>query len=738
MLTLALLTGASAGVVRHALIVGSNDGGSELAPLQYAEQDADRIRLVLTELGGFAPERITMLREPGRDELLAALQEHANIASASSEDMFVFYYSGHATARGLKLGEETLPYEELRGSMNELDSEVRLGVLDACRSGEITRLKGLTLSEPFATDDALTAEGEAWLTASAYDEDSQESDHLQGSFFTHYLVSGLRGAADRDDGVVSLSEAYDYAHDQTVSRTGRTDAGTQHPAYNYRMQGAGDLALTDVRQASARIIVPENIAGVITVLSLPDEMPLVEVAKKQDAVTTIALPPGQYKLRLKDNNGTSEIPRLQLNEGASATLPDFSRRPAELAMLKGAGEEGIDESYVFESDVFESDPDESDIAASEPPPLLKDPSAPRLLEDPEAALLALGERAEAIVSYQSQRANSWLMRHLPGTTTVVDTTAPAPVTELTDDVGYHYIGVCDAIGPDCLHAAAAAEPLDGVATLTWPSGVLAAEGMLADGIPTGAWTFYDESGQPHSAGQFSNGVTQGEWTWWYPSGQKRMKGQLQGEARVGTWLEWYETGKKKSRTEYSNGAPDGRRVDWYPTGQKKSEGTMIGERRDGEWVSYYEDGRKQARGAYNERGRAGTWTTWSDNGVKASRGRYVDDLRQGSWTFWWESGTVSAEGSYRRGSKEGRWEVWYASGVQRSRASYTDGVLDGLYREWDERGAPVAKGRYRDGEPVGLWSRWGESGRQLTWESDGPEEHDESEDAEESAATPEP
>ena len=233
--------------------MGSNDGGTELSPLRYAEQDADRFQQVIEELGGFAPDQVTVLYEPGRDELLAALQEHAHIAQAHEEDMFLFYYSGHATARGLKLGEETLPYAELRSSMNDLPSEVRLGVLDACRSGEITRLKGLTISEPFATDDALSAEGEAWLTASSANEDAQESDKIQGSFFTHYLISGMRGAADTDDGVVSLSEAYNYAHVRTVSRTGRTDAGTQHPSYDFDLQGAGDLALTDVRQASARL-----------------------------------------------------------------------------------------------------------------------------------------------------------------------------------------------------------------------------------------------------------------------------------------------------------------------------------------------------------------------------------------------------------------------------------------------------------------------------------------------------
>ncbi|MFT5683956.1 MAG: antitoxin component YwqK of YwqJK toxin-antitoxin module [Myxococcota bacterium] len=701
MLVLALLTSANAGVVRHALIVGSNDGGSDMEPLQYATQDAERIRLVLTELGGFSSENITVLGEPGRDELLAALQDHAIIASDNEEDMFLFYYSGHATARGLKLGEETLPYEELRGSMNGLSSEVRLGVLDACRSGEITRLKGLTLSEPFATDDALSAEGEAWLTASAYNEDAQESDTLQGSFFTHYLVSGLRGAADKDDGVVSLGEAYDYAYDQTSSRTGRTDAGAQHPAYNYRMQGAGDLALTDVRQATARITIPEDIAGVVTILSFPDETPLVEVAKKRDVITTIALPPGDYMLRLKDASGTSEIERLHLDEGSNLNLPNFTEREAVAASRKGIDEVGVDASDIAPVEDF-------------PPPLLYDPDAPRLLRDHEGALEAFRDRAEAHASYKSRRLSEWLNKQIPGASTHVGPMLPpryeSPETAIIGD--YRYTGVCDTVGIDCLHVAVAAEQLNGLATITFTDGALAAEGPLTEGIPSGEWVFYYANGQPHSTGMFSNGITYGEWTWWYSDGQKRMRGELQGEAKAGTWQEWYDSGKRKSRTEYTNGALDGRRVEWYPSGQKRSEGRMIGERKDGDWVSYFEEGRKQSRGAYDERGRTGTWTTWSSNGVKASRGRYVDDLKHGDWTYWWEDGIVSAEGSYQHGSKVGKWEAWHSNAMQRSIARYSDGMLSGRYQEWDDQGSAVKKGRYRAGEPIGRWSQWEDGIRQ--------------------------
>ena len=65
----------------------------------------------------------------------------------------------------------------------------------------------------------------AYLTSSSEDEASQESDQIGSSFFTHYLVSGLRGAADAsDDDLVTLEEVYRYAREETLTRTASTFA----------------------------------------------------------------------------------------------------------------------------------------------------------------------------------------------------------------------------------------------------------------------------------------------------------------------------------------------------------------------------------------------------------------------------------------------------------------------------------------------------------------------------------
>ena len=150
----------SAAVLRHAIIIGANDGGGSLEPLHYAEMDAQRVSEVLTDLGGFEVPYITVLYAPSPEELRSAVRTHAEIASTSDDDMFVFYYSGHADARGLRLEDQIYTFELLKADIRAMPSEVKLGILDACRSGTITRLKGAQVTAPFLVEDQLATEGD--------------------------------------------------------------------------------------------------------------------------------------------------------------------------------------------------------------------------------------------------------------------------------------------------------------------------------------------------------------------------------------------------------------------------------------------------------------------------------------------------------------------------------------------------------------------------------------------------
>ncbi len=329
------LIGSTVGaVLRHALIVGANEGGGTLEPLRYAETDAQKVAEVLVELGSFDPAFVTVLYAPSPTELHAALEAHGAIAGGFDEDLFLFYYSGHADARGLRVGTSSIAYETLRGDIRAIDAEVKLGVLDACRSGTITLLKGAALSAPFLVEDRLAAEGEAWMTAASADEAAQESDQLRGSFFTHYWISGMRGAADTGDGEVSLNEAYAYASERVVAHTGGTEAGVQHPNFDYRLRGQESPSLTKVSLGRATATLPADLEGQVQVLRLPDRTPVAEVAKRRGTPVTLALAPGTYKFRLAQGKEMREA-IVGVTDGSRLTVSRWGDVGVEAGTVKG-------------------------------------------------------------------------------------------------------------------------------------------------------------------------------------------------------------------------------------------------------------------------------------------------------------------------------------------------------------------------------------------------------------------
>jgi uncharacterized caspase-like protein len=239
---------AAADPNRFALIVGDNRGERDEATLRYAQSDAERLAGVLKSLGGFEAQNVTVLGGASADEVqhvLAAMDARARAYPGDS--LLLVYYSGHADATALHLAGTQLPIATLSQMVSSSPASARVLVLDACRSGTITRVKGGTPAPAFDVTPAFAvgAQGVALLSSSAAGESSQESDALGASFFTHALVSALLGAGDANhDGAVSLAEAFAYAREQTLAATSRTLYGPQHPTYRYDLGGREDLVLT--------------------------------------------------------------------------------------------------------------------------------------------------------------------------------------------------------------------------------------------------------------------------------------------------------------------------------------------------------------------------------------------------------------------------------------------------------------------------------------------------------------
>jgi hypothetical protein len=352
-------------VRRFGLFVGANNGGGGRVNLRYAVSDARSIAGIFSRMGGIEDEDRVLLIEPSAGEIernLAVLQNKILEAKKSAKRTeLVFYYSGHSDEDGLLLNRQKYSYRDLRNHINSLAADMRIVILDSCASGAFTRLKGGVKTSPFLMDDSVSVEGYAFLTSSSATESSQESDLIAGSYFTHSLLSGLRGAADTaGDGRVTLNELYRFAYNETLIKTETSLYGAQHPSYDMQISGTGDVVLTDVKEISAGLIFEDDVTGRLTIRDSSDFL-IAELTKVQNKTLEIGLEPGLYRIVLQrgDSFFRAEV-LLSGGRRGSLSLKNFSPLAPSSAVSRGddaaGGAEG-EEAYHVQAFKFQLIPD---------------------------------------------------------------------------------------------------------------------------------------------------------------------------------------------------------------------------------------------------------------------------------------------------------------------------------------------------------------------------------------------
>lgn len=325
---------------RFAVVIGANNGGPDRVLLRYAVSDADTMMNVLKSIGGVADNDGLLLVDPDRRVFISALSKIKNEIRESKQNNerieFIFYYSGHSDDEAILLGKEKIFYKELKDGIRGIPADVRIAILDSCSSGAFTRVKGGKFKPPFILDSSFNMKGDAFMTSSSSNEASQESDSIKGSFFTYYLVTGLRGAADMiQDGRITLNEAYQYAYNETLARTEKTIGGTQHPNYDIQMTGTGDVVITNFKVKTSGLILEKNIAGKVYIRN-SDNVLIAELQKPYGREMEVALPEGKYNLlnQLDDNILETKI-KVSPGERYLLAQNDMTKTGIEETVLRG-------------------------------------------------------------------------------------------------------------------------------------------------------------------------------------------------------------------------------------------------------------------------------------------------------------------------------------------------------------------------------------------------------------------
>ncbi len=325
---------------RYVLSISANDGGSNRPMLRYAESDAKSFANVLREMGGVQPQNVKLVKQPSvaslKQEFAKLDGEISQVKSNGGRNEVLVFYSGHADENGLHLGNEIYAWKEFRSRIDSLHADVKIAVIDACGSGAITRAKGGVAVPAFMVDESSDMKGYAFITSSTQDESSQESDRLKGSFFTHSLVSGLRGAGDvSGDGRVTLSEAYQFAFNETLQKTEATMGGAQHPSRDMNLAGTGDVVMTDLNSNGALLDLANDVDGRLFIRNESGEL-VAELNKKNGLSVSLGLPAGKYGVRLETTATVKETNVALVNgKHQSLALADFKNADVEKTVLRG-------------------------------------------------------------------------------------------------------------------------------------------------------------------------------------------------------------------------------------------------------------------------------------------------------------------------------------------------------------------------------------------------------------------
>lgn len=253
-LGVAIPTSYATYVDRWAIVVGISKYKYESLNLKYADRDAEELcKLLQTPSGGgFEADHIVKLVNEDATTANITRALRSFLKKPAREDIVLIYFACHGApdidrpnivyllthdTDPRDISGTALPMREVDLSLKEnLLAERVIVIADTCHSAAIGGGIGRRSAENnsgvvnrYLQEVGTSRGGVALLTSAAANEVSFEDEKWGGGHgvFTHYLLEGMRGAADYKprNGIVTVGELFEYVRENVQKATGNQ----QHP-----------------------------------------------------------------------------------------------------------------------------------------------------------------------------------------------------------------------------------------------------------------------------------------------------------------------------------------------------------------------------------------------------------------------------------------------------------------------------------------------------------------------------
>ena len=328
----------------YALVVGvSKYRDPKIPKLGLSDKDAKAFGDFLKSQNSiFKETQVTSLLNEKATKAEVEKYLYYTLPKAGKEDTIILFFSGHGAFDPIRPTEFLfLPYdaetEYLSTSgvkMSGLDflkgvsAERVLVVSDACYAGGFSEMKPKSIapSVDLFLQEFRNSSGRAIITSSKDKQISWEVPELKNSVFTHYLLEGLRGKADKDhDGVVTVNEAYEYAYLRTKDQT----EGRQHPQIEGKMVGAFPLSFVGLR------LPPSELRKKVFEAAASGNIAHLEQFMASGADVNVRDEENDTPLIVGSRSGHAEIVRFLMARGADLEAANNSRTTALSAAAAG-------------------------------------------------------------------------------------------------------------------------------------------------------------------------------------------------------------------------------------------------------------------------------------------------------------------------------------------------------------------------------------------------------------------